>query len=187
VRVELTLTGRTVDLIQEGYDLAIRAGRIGESSLLLRKLGTTSLELWASKDYLDKRGRPTEVSELEAHDCVLFKPFGVTEGRSEWTLETPRGQSQTTSVRGPVTVDDLSFVVEALTHGAGIGLLPSFVATRARPNLEQVLPGCRLGQTSLSLLSLPRRYEPRSVKLFRELLLSEWPRLIHRHTPPEVP
>ena len=82
--VEIVLTGRRVDLVEEGFALAIRAGRLVDSTLILRKLGSVQPLVLASPDYLDARGRPRQPDELRAsHECVLF---GEAQHGGVWQL-----------------------------------------------------------------------------------------------------
>lgn len=78
VRVEVSLTARFVDLVKEGFDLAVRAGPLVDSSLLARKLGETEIGLFASPAYLERAGRPRRLSDLARHDCILYRAAGAT-------------------------------------------------------------------------------------------------------------
>ncbi len=168
VRVELSLTGRVVDLVEEGFDLAIRAGKLADSSLVARKLGVSRLGLFASTAYLGRRGAPRAVADLAAHDCVLFRTKG---GRATWRLEGPEGD-RAVEVRGAITADEMSCVSEILHEGAGIGVLPPFLA-KARPGLVRVLPRHAMAAATLAIVSPPVRYEPACVGLLREALVRE--------------
>jgi DNA-binding transcriptional LysR family regulator len=83
INVELDASDRLVDLIEEGFDLAVRIGPLAESSLIARKLTTIDLALCASPAYLATNGAPQHVEELDAHDHVLFTP---TSRNQAWTL-----------------------------------------------------------------------------------------------------
>ena len=72
VRLELFCTGRTVDLVEERFDLGIRAGTLADSTLIARSLGSVSWFLVATPAYLKKRGRPRSPDDLKKHDCLLF-------------------------------------------------------------------------------------------------------------------
>ncbi|MCU0685624.1 MAG: LysR family transcriptional regulator [Polyangiaceae bacterium] len=113
VQVELVLTGRIVDLVAEGFDLALRAGHLRDGSLIARKVGDTAGGVFASPRYLSRHGEPARLDDLAAHRCVLFRP---TRGRSVWTLKGPAGEEHV-EVRGPLGADDLSFVRRALLGG----------------------------------------------------------------------
>jgi DNA-binding transcriptional LysR family regulator len=171
IHVELSLTARTVDLVQEGFDLAVRAGRLVDSTLVARKVGSTGIALWASPAYLKKRGAPRSVAELVSHDCVLFRAPG---GRATWKLVGPDGE-ETVEVTGRLVVDEMSFVRRAVGAGLGIGLVPRFLAGCADEGgeLVRVLPERAVRGASIYVVSPPVRYEPAAVSLFREFLVAE--------------
>jgi DNA-binding transcriptional LysR family regulator len=162
VHIELSLTGRVVDLVAEGIDLAIRAGKLGDSSLIAKKVGTTHAGLWAAKSYLKKRGRPKLLSELVEHDCVLFRGRN---GRARWTFEDSH-----VDVEGIFSVDDYGFLAGALEAGLGIGPLPVFTANRT--DLERVLPDHELPGAPIHVVMPSASYVPARVAAVRDLLVA---------------
>jgi DNA-binding transcriptional LysR family regulator len=162
IHVELSLSGRVVDLVSEGFDLAIRAGRLGDSSLIAKKVGTTHAGLWASKSYLKKRGRPKQLGELAEHDCVLFRGRN---GRARWTFD-----DKGVDVEGVLSVDDYSFLSHALEAGLGIGPLPVFLANRT--SLERVLPDHELPGSPVNVVMPSASYVPARVSAVRDLFVS---------------
>jgi DNA-binding transcriptional LysR family regulator len=86
--LDVTLADRFVDLVEEGYDLAVRIARLPSSSLISRRLGSTRLLLCASPAYLRDRGRPAHPSELAAHDVVTYSLLATGES---WEFEGPAG------------------------------------------------------------------------------------------------
>jgi DNA-binding transcriptional LysR family regulator len=165
VRVELSLTGRLVDMIEEGFDVAIRASRMVDSSLVGRKLGTSALGLFASKKYLEKHGKPTKVTDLASHACVLFR---ARNGIASWTLTGSNGEEDV-EVRGAISADDMLFIERAIASHAGIGLLPMFHRNEA---LVRVLPHHVVKMAPIYMLTPSNRHEPARVTLFREFLLA---------------
>lgn len=169
VRVELSLTSRYVDLVAEGYDLALRAGTLESSSLIARRIGAAELKLMASPDYLQRRGRPTSLEELPSHDWVLFR---AANGRATLALRGPDGKREVT-VTGRLIADDMSFCRRAAEAGAGIALLPihALNGRAASPLLEQVLPGWTGGDGAISVVLPSARYVPARVALVRDYLV----------------
>lgn len=163
IHVELSLTGRVVDLVAEGIDLAVRAGRLGDSSLIAKRVGTTGSALFASKAYLKKRGRPQKLAELAGHDCVLFRGRN---GRSRWAFEG----GASIDVEGVVSVDDFSFLSHVLEAGLGIGPLPLFVGKRMA--LERVLPDLQMPGGPVHVVMPSASYVPARVTAVRELLVA---------------
>src|SRR5205085_11599194 len=74
IRIEVSLSNRLVDLVGEGFDLALRAGVLPDSSLVARKVGEGSVSLYAAPDYLRRRGTPRRLDDLAPHACVLYNP-----------------------------------------------------------------------------------------------------------------
>ena len=123
VTVELDAADRVVDLIEEGYDVAVRFGQLPESTLIARKLTTLTAVLCASPAYLAKRGTPKTVDELEDHDKVLFAPSARTTG---WTLQNG---DQTYEVGRPARFisNNLGAVRDVVLAGGGISVMTEFM------------------------------------------------------------
>jgi DNA-binding transcriptional LysR family regulator len=178
VRVEVSLTARFVDLVKEGFDLAVRAGPLVDSSLLARKLGETELGLFASPGYLDRAGRPRRFSDLARHDCILYRAAGAT---AVWRLSGPRGEEEV-SVKGRVETDEFAFVRASAREGVGIALIPlAMVASLVESGeLERVLPRYALRGAPLHIVWPSRGFEPAAVRLIREALAEALPRSLAR-------
>jgi DNA-binding transcriptional LysR family regulator len=132
---------RRVDLVEEGYDVAIRAGQLGDSTLIARRVGSIRSLLVAAPGYLEQRGTPASPAALEAHDCIAF---GDAQG-VRWTLQ--RGsRSVEVSVRARLVVNDFDMLREAAGVGLGITSMPDYLciedlrAGRLRPVLEDWRP-----------------------------------------------
>ena len=123
VTVELDAADRVVDLIEEGFDVAVRFGQLPESTLIARKLTTLNAVLCASPAYLAKRGTPKSVDELEDHDKVLFAPSARTTG---WTLQN--GEA-TYEVGRPARFisNNLGAVRDVVLAGGGISVMTEFM------------------------------------------------------------
>jgi DNA-binding transcriptional LysR family regulator len=172
ITLDVMLTNRRVDLIAEGVDLALRAGPIADSSLVVKRVGDDTVELYAAVGYLDRRGRPKRLADLAAHDCVLFRAGPGM--RARWTLTGPRGRASI-EVRGQLNGDAMQFVADAIEAGAGIGLLPTATAHRMvrLHKIERVLPGYAVTGGSLHLVHAPVRHLPHRVALVRDFLWKE--------------
>lgn len=137
VAVEVLLTDRSVDLLAEGFDLAIRAGKLSDSSLIAKKLGIVSFAAFASPKYLKQKGTPAHPNELTAHECIRFTSLDkdgwkLTNGKQTVTIPTP----------GRTLVNDLNMIKALATNGHGIALLPTFFCRHEveRSELTLVLP-----------------------------------------------
>jgi len=168
VYVEVVLTGRRVDLVGEGFDLALRAGHLLDSSLRVRRLGTTPLVTMAAPAYLERHGTPQRPEELANHTCVLFRSEN---GQSRWQLSGPDGERAVT-VRGPVGSDDFALIRDLAKRGVGIALVPlhSCLADITANELERVLPAWSGPAGALFLVYPPSPQVPQRVVLLREHL-----------------
>lgn len=168
VHVEVDLSNRLVDLVQEGFDLAVRAGSLADSSLVARRLGAVDVWLFATPGYLEARGAPSSPEDLVAHDCVLFHP---QRGGSRWRL-TRGDEAINVDVTGPVGSGDFSFVHQVVRAGAGIGPLPAFVPARdvEEGRLMRVLAPWALRGSSIYVVTPSGRHQPAKVKAFRDFL-----------------
>ncbi len=174
VHIELVLTSRFVDLVAEGFDLAVRAGKLTDSTLVARKIGSDSLAVFAAASYLKQHGRPKSFADLANHRCVLFRGKN---GKAEWRLNGPSGEERVT-VRGPLSVDEMEFAQHAVAQGMGIGLLPlagvSLGAQRkAGPPIIRVLPEYSADAAGLHVVSPSVRFQSAAVNAFREFLIAE--------------
>jgi DNA-binding transcriptional LysR family regulator len=173
VQIDVVLTPRRVDLVAEGFDLALRAGPLVDSSLIVRRLGRTDMGLFASRAYLDNAGTPRRLSDLARHRFVLF---GEPHAREQLRLTGPQGEA-TVKIQGPLVVHDMSFAADAIAAGIGIGLVPQGYfgfawkgGLRDARRLIRVLPDHSLAGPELALVSPPTAYEPTRVALLRDFL-----------------
>lgn len=167
VRVEVELSGRIVDLVQEGFDLALRAGALPDSSLVVRKLAVMQAWLFASRDYLDRHGTPQTPAELENHPFTLFRS---REGQTRLHLVGPDGLSEDVTVRGRLSVEDFTLVRHSVLGGRSMGYLPALhgVADMKAGHLVRVLPDWHVGAGTLSLVYPTARHVPAKVRRFVE-------------------
>lgn len=138
VQVEMVCADRVLDLIQEGFDVAVRAGHLADSALIARSLGVLRNYVVASPGFLEKNGTPKEPQDLEHFDCVVF---GAGTDRTSWKLHRDR-KALTVQVKARFTVNDFDFLDEAALSGLGVAMLPEFrcVEYIRTSRLERVLP-----------------------------------------------
>jgi DNA-binding transcriptional LysR family regulator len=168
VTVDLHLTGRVVDLVAEKFDVALRVGAtLKDSTLVARRVTPIVAQLFASPVYLARRGTPRSEAELAEHDWVAFRG-----GPQKLRLSGPR-EAVGVEPRERILCDDLLFVRDALRAGAGIGLLPTFVAEpdRAAGTLVRVLPRVERPAGHLHVVTPAAKHVPRKVTAFRDLVL----------------
>ena len=114
--VDLSLTNRFIDLIEEGMDLAIRIGQLADSRLIARRLCTNHRVLVAAPSYIERAGMPERPQDLNRHQCVLFNGFAKP---SEWKLIGPEGQVSVT-VSGRVATNNVETLTSSAIQGLGI-------------------------------------------------------------------
>jgi DNA-binding transcriptional LysR family regulator len=170
VAVDVELSTRQVNLVEEGFDLALRAAsKLADSSLVARKVGDLAGDLYASLAYVQARGVPATLDALSEHACVLFRP---TDGRAEWALEGSEGPVRQV-VRGRVSGDDFMFVRSAVLAGAGIALIPRILAAQevAAGRLVRVLPRYTMQGASLHVVYAAAPKLPAKIAAFRDFIV----------------
>jgi DNA-binding transcriptional LysR family regulator len=137
VRLEMLCTQRSVDLVEERFDLAIRAGQLPDSTLIARSLGRVSWFLVATPAYLKRRGRPRSPSDLRDHDWLWF---GSGNDRAALRLERG-GESASLDLSPRLVVSDIEIVHAVVGAGLGIALVPAYqcLADLRERRLERVL------------------------------------------------
>lgn len=162
VNVDVRLTSRMVDLVGEGFDAALRAGsKLQTSSLVARRLATVDFQVFGAPAYLARAGTPRTAEDALDHDWVTFG-----------NMKLP-GPLATAKKKPRLCGDDMLFVHRAIRAGAGLGLIPSFLA---RSDLEQgtlvrVLPKVEASMGTLYLVHPAAQHVPRKVTAFRDYLL----------------
>lgn len=168
VEIELHITNEIVDLVAEGYDVGLRISTraLRDSSLSARRLGQVPLQLFASPQYLARRGTPRSLRELDGHDWILFR------GMSKLRLESGSEVASFKPV-GRLECDDMSFARAAARAGSGIGILPTFLAEAdvAAGQLVRVLPRWNIRSGSVYFVCPSAKKIPRKVAAFRDFIV----------------
>jgi DNA-binding transcriptional LysR family regulator len=120
VEVEVVCSDRLVDLIEDQFDVAIRASRLKDSTLVARPLGLLRNVLVASPSYVAAHGEPRKPNDLQQHACLVF---GGGADRGQYRL-TRKGREETVAVRGHVVANDFDLLHEGARDGLGIAMLP---------------------------------------------------------------
>jgi DNA-binding transcriptional LysR family regulator len=142
VRVDMLVTNRVIDLVQEGIDVALRVRPTldDSGSLIVKSLGKTQGLLLASPQLLQRLGRPERVEDLARFPTVAMS---AADGRASWKLLGPGGKEHDLAHRPVYTADDLHTLKYAVAQGTGMCILPDYLCAREMRlgELEQVLPG----------------------------------------------
>jgi DNA-binding transcriptional LysR family regulator len=122
LKVELVVSDRFGDMIEDRLDLAMRVGEVTDASLVVRRWGTASFVVVAAPSYIERKGKPSTPADLTSHTCIVHD---VGPGSNVWTFVTSDG-SQQFHVSGGFLANDVSAVHVAVRSGYGIALLPQF-------------------------------------------------------------
>ena len=146
---ELIYTDEIIDLVRDGFDLAVRIGRPRVSNLKSRKLGEVVLVLVASPEYLRLRSKIRDPRDLEKHDCL-----GITAQFVDWTLKS-KTETVTVKVKPRLVSNQMSSLMSMAVSGAGIALVPHYLCREAieAGKLQRVLPEYRSPGLTVSMLS----------------------------------
>lgn len=136
--VEAVFTDRYVDLMGEGFDVAIRAGELRDAELVARRLARAESVACAHPAYLERRGTPREPEDLEGHECLLYANHPAP---GSWRLRGPRGQV-TVKVAGTLVANHAMMLLESACEGQGVAFVPNFHAAPylREGRLVRVLP-----------------------------------------------
>jgi DNA-binding transcriptional LysR family regulator len=177
VRILLEVTGRRVDLINDGIDVALRVRlRLDDSaSIVARPLGQSSSFLVASPALLAERGLPQRPSDLASWPAlVMSRP----DGRGEWTMHDEVGQLYTVQLASPrLMTDNLVVLAQAAIDGCGVAALPVLVCQQALADgrLRRLLPNFSMPGGILHLAFTGRRHLVPAVRVFVDFLVARTP------------
>jgi DNA-binding transcriptional LysR family regulator len=128
LQLDLSFTDRVVDLVDENFDLAVRIAPLASrTGLIGRRLGTMSVLVCASPEYLAARGTPATIADLDAHDTLIYARRASV---ASWFFLDGNGQREQVQIKSRLRFDDLEAIADAAVAGAGITWLPSVLVTK---------------------------------------------------------
>jgi DNA-binding transcriptional LysR family regulator len=166
VQLEIMLTDRYVDFLSEEVDLAIRGGKLKDSSLIAKKLGEGAFRIFASPKFLREEGQPKNISEIKSAHCI--KVSSVTQ--TGWKLQNGK-RNFTVDLQNAITVNDITLARNFAVHGAGYALLPTFLcqADVKAGKLQPVLPEWRTNINPIHFVYPAQKFVPLTTKAFIEM------------------
>ncbi|WP_434630168.1 LysR substrate-binding domain-containing protein [Chromobacterium sp. CV08] len=169
IEVELNLNDRRVDLVEEGFDLALRVSNLADSTLVARRLAQIRDLVVASPDYLARHGTPRHPSELAEHQCLLY---ALTAQPNVWDYRAPDGVQGKVKVKGPLRANNGDVLTDAAINGMGVVLQPRFLVEQglADGSLAAILRDYDWHCLDLSVVYPVRRHVPGKVRVFVEYL-----------------
>jgi DNA-binding transcriptional LysR family regulator len=181
-QVELIATERTVNLVEDRIDLAVRIGNVLDDSLVARKLGVCRSVVCASPAYIKASGAPSVPDDLRSHRCITHAYVGRTEFRLR-----RNGQTLRIPVRGPLQSNEAAVTRRAALAGAGIAMLPTYFvsADLASGELVRLLPDGEPEPLGIHAVYLSRQHQPQLLRMMVDFLadrmrgeVAPWDRVI---------
>jgi DNA-binding transcriptional LysR family regulator len=175
VSINADYSSRTIDLIHEGFDLAIRVGPLPDSRLTARKLGDITYGLYASPDYLHRRGLPRHPCDLSRHDLLVFSGGNQIDG---WVMRKGDASARSEGY-SRLTVNNSFTVKEAAINSQGIAKLPEVIADASVKGemLVRILPEWVLDAVPVHAIFPSNRYLAPKVRAFIDHAVQNFPKI----------
>lgn len=179
VSAHLRFEDRRVELVSEGFDMAIRIGDLPDSSLRARKLAETEMNLVASQSYLKRRGAPETIEELADHELLHYS--NLSSGNT-WKLRGVSGEDRLVRIGGRLSINNGDALVQAARDGIGVALSPNFICAEdlASGALVEVLPNNRPSPLGIYAVYPEGRFPQPKLRVFidhlAEVLKGKGPR-----------
>src|SRR5690349_5337501 len=173
ITLDIRLDDRYVNLVEDGFDVAVRIGALTDSSLVARKLAVTRAVACASPAYLAEHGEPETPEDLAAHDCLVYSYLADV-----WRFTAPDGREIPVAVKGSLRINNGIVLAEAAVAGHGILVTPSFyVAPLLRSGrLKQVLARYKVKEIGIHAVYPQRGHVPPKVRAFVDFLAQRFGR-----------
>src|SRR5262249_51892309 len=169
MRCDIDLSDRAVDLVDEGFDLAVRIGTIGSQNLIGRKVGVTHPVCCAAPSYLARHGEPHKPEDLAKHVCLTYEYLIA---RNVWPFRDRHGKDHPVRIGGPIHANSGRFLVALAVEGVGIAFEPDFIVgpeVRAG-RLKVLLSNYTLRPTNIYVVYPSRRHLSAKVRVFADFL-----------------
>ncbi len=182
LQVDLSFEDRYTDLVAQGIDVAIRLGKLADSALGARFLGTNPWLLVASPRYLKRAGSPRRPADLSAHEALIYSSV---QGSDVWRLQAPRGEAVTVPVTARLRSNNLSAVLAAARADMGVAALPWYVAAQSLASgaVVEVLKGRALPEQEIHAVYPSPKLVPQKVLAFIAFLQGRFDAKWWEHLP----
>ena len=173
IEFDLDFNDRQVDLLAEGFDLAIRIASLADSSLIARRLAPIQAVMCASPAYLERMGTPQSPAELINHRCLVYNLISNYE---HWNLRDAEGQWIKTKITPYLKASNGEFLRDAALAGLGIVLMPTFIVYQeiASGRLIPLLPGYQYAQLAAYAIYPQTRHLSQRVRAFVDFLVKRF-------------
>jgi len=173
IELDISLVDRVVDLVKEGYDLAVRISRGGSPALVSRKLATTRHLICASPDYVARHGAPANPDDLRDHACIAYT---YSDSVDDWRLVDDAGKEHSVVVRHIMRTNNGDTARAAALAGLGIVRQPTFLIGEdlRRKRLVPLLTGYRMPEIDVLAVYPSRRHLSAKVRAMIDFLAEEF-------------
>jgi DNA-binding transcriptional LysR family regulator len=178
MQFDVELSDRVVDLVDEGFDAAVRIGAVGSQNLVGRKIGETRLVCCAAPSYIKRRGEPRKPEDLSEHICLTYEYAPL---RGVWPFRDRQGRDRTVKISGPIHANSGRFLAALAIQGLGITFEPDFiVAPDVREGrLVPLLRGFEAPPGNIYVVYPSRRHLSAKVRVFADFMVqhcarAEW-------------
>ena len=173
IEVDIVLNDRRVDLLGDGFDLAIRIGKLADSSLIARKLSEVKRYVCGSPDYLARRGTPKVPADLKRHECLCYSNADFL---TEWRFADLDGRPLSVEVKGRMHANNGDLLRAAAMRGLGLIELPDFLVARdvEKGDLVPVLEPYIRQEGGVYAVYPHARYLPPKIRVFVDFLAERW-------------
>jgi len=173
IELDIHVTGRLVNLVEEGIDVALRVGKLEDSSLITQQVMPCGLHACASAEYLKKHGKPEHPRELEKHNCLIYSPLPHPDN---WLFRDDQGKDISIKVNGNLRSSMGSILMNAAQNGSGIFIGPTFMVASALEEglLETVLDQYTPMTTGLYIVYPYSKLISTKVRAFVDFIAESW-------------
>ncbi len=173
ITINMVLNNRYVELISEGFDMAVRIGELEDSTLRARKLTETTKRMVCAPSYVERYGRPEKIDDLNAHKLLHYSNQAAA---NVWKITAPSGEKRQVRTSGWLTVNDGQSLLNAAIAGLGIAYLPAYLYAPAMDAGEVVdaMPQLPIDRLGVYAVYPPGRFTQPKVRAFIDFLVSQF-------------
>ena len=173
VAIDISLQDRQVDVVDEGYDLVLRIAALEDSSLIARKLAPCHIVVCASPAYLATHAEPQVPDDLKDHQCLLYS---YNDSVKQWPLINARGEEKQVIVGGNFLGNNGNLICDAVIHGMGIAMLPTFIVGDAinSGQVKVILPEWSGKSSDIALLYPSSKHLSAKVRTFVDMAVAHF-------------
>jgi len=173
IELDIHVSGRLVDLVEEGFDVALRVGELEDSSLIARRLMPCGFHACASPEYLKKYGKPKHPRDLETHNCLIYSHASHI---GSWSFKDEKGKNINIKVSGNLRTDNGNILMNAALNGNGIFIGPTFMiaSTLEEGRLETILDDYTPMSTGLYAVYPYSKLVSTKVRAFVDFITESW-------------